>query len=313
MRHPANGCVALSVLMLMAGCVCPDSFREVPEPRVNRVADVAQVSRCQMQHYGATLLARADSAALVHALVQAGASVRGSIISNGKAYAGNPLVQAEQPEVIRALLRCGADVNAPAGAESATPLCAAVRRGQHQKTAMLIDAGAMLTQTDAEGESPLYIAAVRGDTEMCRMLLGAGAAVDIGRREDGISPLLGVLRAGYHEQLSRSKADEVALLLLDAGAQTAQTDADGNTALHYAGAGVVDRVLATGVSPDTPNHLGRTPLFFCKERAMVDALLRAGAQLQARDSEGASAFDVVPSPQVKSYLLFRGCRSGHAL
>ncbi len=299
--------------LLLVGCVCPDSFREVPEPRVRQVADVAEVSDCQMQHYGATLLARAESAALVEALVQAGADVHGNIIVNGHEYQGNPLVQAQKTEVLQALLRSGAAVNARCGDTGATPLCDALRKGQRAKVGVLLAAGANPGLADAKGESPLYIAAMRADVDMCRQLLGAGAAVDAGKSTDGTTPLMAVLRAAHEGKVPQSGADNVAQLLMDAGAQLASADSVGNTLLHYASPAVVHRLLAAGLPPDVTNHLGRTPLFCCKERAVVDALLGAGANVQARDADGASAFDVVPSPQIKSYLLFRGCRSGQAL
>ncbi len=299
--------------LVLSACVCPDSYREVPVPQVRQVEDVAKMSDCQLQHYGGTLLAKADSAEMVEALVQAGADVQGSIIADDREYAGNPLVQATKPEVLRALLKHGAAVDARGGAEKATPLCAAVRKHQHTKVGILLGAGATPGLADAKGETPLYIAALRADADMCRQLLRAGAPVDIGRAEGEISPLLGVMQAAHAGRLPQSEADTVAQVLMEAGAQVAVKDAGGNTLLHYASPALVHRLLAAGLAPDAANHLGQTPLFACKDRAVVDALLGAGADLQARDREGASAFDVVPSPQIKSYLLFRGCRSGQAL
>lgn len=306
-----------SILMvatcLLAACTCPDSFREVPTPQVRQVADVARVSDCQMKHYGATLLAKANSAEMVRALVKAGADVHGRVIVNNKVYPGNPLVQATKTEVLRELVRSGADVNARGGAADVTPLCAAIRNGQDEKAKLLLQAGAHPTLADSKGETPLYMAAMRGDADMCRLLLTAGAHVDAGLLADGTSPILGVQKAAHSGKMPLADAEPIVQMLMDAGAQVNVTDAEGNTLLHYATPGVVRRLLTAGLSPFATNNLGRTPLFSSQDRTIVDALLGAGADVQARDGEGATAFDVVPSAQVKSYLLFRGCRSGRAL
>lgn len=298
---------------LLVGCACPASFREVPAPQVKQVADVAGLSDCQVRHYGATLLAQADSAAMVQALVQAGANVHGQQIINGKEYPGSPLLHTSKPEVLRALLRSGADPNAAGGVQRYTPLCDAVRKGKAEKVQILLNAGAHASLADSKGESPLYTAAMRADTAMCRSLLGAGAAVDIGLQADGTTPLMALLRAAHTGKLPQAEAEATAMQLLSAGAAVDTVDAEGNTLLHYATPGLVQRLLAAGLSPHATNQLGRTPLFYSVDRSVVDALLAAGADIQAQDGEGNSAFDVVPSPQVKSYLLFRGCRSGKPL
>ncbi len=298
---------------MLVGCACPVSFLEVPAPQVKQPADVARLTDCQMRHYGATLLAQADSAAMVQALMQAGADVYGRQIINGKEYPGSPLLQANKSEVVRAMLRSGADPNAAGGVRLYTPLCDAVRKGNTQKVQMLLQAGAHPTLADSKGESPLYTAVMRADTAMCRQLLGAGAAVDIGLQSDGTSPLMALVRAAHAGKLPPAEADATAELLLSAGARVDMTDAEGNTLLHYATPALVQRLLSVGLSPHATNKLGRTPLFYSVDRTVVDALLGAGADIQAQDGEGNSAFDVVPSPQVKSYLLFRGCRSGKPL
>lgn len=310
--HMYRNGLLLAVCMLV-GCACPASFREVPTPQVKQPADVARLTDCQMRHYGATLLAQADSAAMVQALMQAGANVHGGQIINGREYPGSPLLQADKSEVVSALLRSGADPNAAGGVHRYTPLCDAVRKGKTQKVQMLLRAGAHPTLADSKGESPLYTAATRADAAMCRQLLEAGAAVDIGLQADGTSPLMALMRAAHAGKLPQAEADATAELLLTAGAQVDMTDAEGNTLLHYATPGLVQRLLSAGVSPHATNQMGRTPLFSALDRTVVDALLGAGADIQAQDGEGNSAFDVVPSPQVKSYLLFRGCRSGRFL
>jgi len=46
---------------------------------------------------------------------------------------------------------------------------------------------------------------------------------------------------------------------------------------------------------------------------LAEALLNAGAELNARDNAGNTAFDVISQAPVKSYLLVRGANSSNAL
>ncbi|MEO8371996.1 MAG: ankyrin repeat domain-containing protein [Candidatus Solibacter sp.] len=59
------------------------------------------------------------------------------------------------PEVVRTLVRAGANVNACEGSKSCTPLHMAARRGHDEIAAALLDCGAQLDPRDSVGETPL--------------------------------------------------------------------------------------------------------------------------------------------------------------
>ncbi len=59
------------------------------------------------------------------------------------------------PEVVRALVRAGADVNASGGVTRATALHMAARRGHVQIAQTLLDCGAAMDARDSKGDTPL--------------------------------------------------------------------------------------------------------------------------------------------------------------
>lgn len=59
------------------------------------------------------------------------------------------------PEVVRALVRAGADVNAHCGVTQATALHMAARRGHVEIARALLDSGAAVKARDRKGDTPL--------------------------------------------------------------------------------------------------------------------------------------------------------------
>ena len=99
------------------------------------------------------------------------------------------------------------------------------------------------------GTTPLLRAARGADLPAIERLTKAGALLDLPQR-DGITPLMAAVGAGASSIDTRGKfrtaleALETARALLEAGAAIDQTDARGRTALHYAaGAGYTDVAL----------------------------------------------------------------------
>jgi hemoglobin len=90
--------------------------------------------------------------------------------------------------VAEILVRRGADVNTPTGAEDQTPLHMAARRGNLAVAQALLDAGAALEARDKKGETPLRRAVNCGHPEFVSLLLARGADVNT-RDRQGRTPL----------------------------------------------------------------------------------------------------------------------------
>jgi truncated hemoglobin YjbI len=79
------------------------------------------------------------------------------------------------PEVVHALVRAGADVNACNGVTRATALHAAARRGHMEIARALLDSGATVNARDRKGDTPLQRAINCRKNGVSQLLLGRGA------------------------------------------------------------------------------------------------------------------------------------------
>lgn len=79
------------------------------------------------------------------------------------------------PEVVRALVRAGADVNACSGVTRATALHAAARRGHVEIARALLDSGAAVNPQDRNGDTPLQRAINCRKNGVSQLLLEHGA------------------------------------------------------------------------------------------------------------------------------------------
>lgn len=80
------------------------------------------------------------------------------------------------PEVVRALVQAGANVNACAGVTRATALHMAARRGHVEIARALLDSGAAVNARDRKGDTPLQRAINCRKNEVSQLLLERGAA-----------------------------------------------------------------------------------------------------------------------------------------
>ena len=94
-----------------------------------------------------------------------------------------------QPEVVKALLDAGADVNLPSRESmKVTPLASAAAAKQTEIARLLIARGANVNARAAGGHIPLHEASANGDVELVKLLIERGADINA-KTDDGKTPL----------------------------------------------------------------------------------------------------------------------------
>ena len=252
---------------------------------------------------------RTDNPTIVVLLLEAGADPNAR-----NDWGGTPLhrgVYNSNPVVTAHLLAAGADPNIRDN-DGQTPLHGAVSFGKRVLVSMLLDAGAdpSAITYDDDGWTPLHLAAVGDDPTLVATLLNAGAD-PVARSADGRTPL----HSAAYESGSRGVVS--ALLAGGAGGEF--------TTLHVAALTGDRAALTTALEedgdPDAADAYGWTPLHFAAlagrwtdEPMMVEDLVAAGADLEARDLNGMTPPDVLSryggKASVAAALLRAGAGQG---
>jgi len=219
------------------------------------------------------LAARGGHVALVERFIAEGAPIDARDLNGATAlYAA---AEAERPTTVAALLARGANPNLP-GRSGVSPLAAAAFRGNDRIVELLLSRGADPDHVDATGKAPIVYAAARGFALVVRRLLDAGVDAKA-RYGNDLTALMWA--AGHEDGVGERAALDVLALLLDADAPIDAVDNRGRTALMIAA------------------ELGRA--------AIVEALLKRGADRAIVDKGGKRAADLAASDGVREKLLAR--------
>ncbi|MEV7623401.1 ankyrin repeat domain-containing protein [Actinoplanes sp. NPDC089786] len=218
----------------------------------------------------------------------------------------------DELEIVAVLLALGARPDA-ATATGQTPLAMARSTGA---VAALCRAGASVHAADPAGVSALTSAAAAGSTEAVAELLRRGADVD---RPTALGQTALHGAAGCRAE---GPSGQIIDLLIAAGADPDEEDSDGHTPLMYAARDMnptgVERLVAAGADVNREAKSGSTAIMwavtaetgwsrdfmtvFARQRATVEALLAAGADVIATDTEGRTAADLSTSAAITELL-----------
>jgi len=293
--HPFG--VRLTLLLLFA-FLCPAAFAssDLADAAMNRNTSAVRALLQKKtdvnapQADGTTALhwaARWDDLELARTLVRAGANPR--VANRGGA---TPMFLAAlngTAPMIGFLLDAGADPNAPVLSNGETALMMAARTGKLDAINLLIQRGAKVNATEKlRGTNALMWAAEQGHSAVVRFLLDNGA--DIRAQSSVIRPIrrngLGFARDGSTDPMggltallfaARQGSLETVHVLIDVGADVAQTAVDGSAPLlvavqngHY---DIARLLLDRGAGSNQANDKGWTPLYLAV--ANRDALTTA--------------------------------------
>ncbi|WP_205182846.1 ankyrin repeat domain-containing protein [Burkholderia sp. LMG 13014] len=251
------------------------------------------------------LAARFGMHGLMADLITRGADAR--LYGDGLA----PIHMAADARAIGILVAAGADPNAPwkrEGVDMArgtTALHTAARDDRPELIEALLKAGADPNVRDRDGFTPLHYAASRSEI-VARQLLAAGAGDQI-RTASGLTAreLLEQHQPGLANELGLGSA-RLADQLLKGGAQPNAIGTGPKvrpvpqtTPLHlaamYDNPEMASLLLEYGANPNALDGKGLAPVHYAtgQSRALLEALVKGGADLQLKTPEGKTAADLL--------------------
>lgn len=157
----------------------------------------------------------------VEVLLQNGADAK---LVDGKGY--SPLHSAVgYPSIVKMLLHADPGNVNQQNEEGDTPLSLALKRGDLESTLVLLEHGADTNIPNKEGITPLFLAAKMGRLELVKTLFKHGSSVNAEGGEQDITPL---------HWAAHMEVEEVALYLIENGADVMARDKEGRTPLSMA-------------------------------------------------------------------------------
>jgi len=183
-----------------------------------------------------------------------------------------------------------------------TELVQAVRAGDVERTRQVLAAGADIHLRDGEGATLLMLASHAGNLPLVRALIKAGAEVNASDARGWTA----LMKAAYNAELDRGFAD-VAQALIDAGANVEMPITYGirplMLAAGYGETAVVETLLRAGADVMARNDGGLTALMMVKQKHYVDVInLLHEAERDAGVGEGSCSSKNEPGSKVVTFL-----------
>jgi ankyrin repeat protein len=272
---------------------------------------------------GSTLLMHAGAfgtAEAVKALLDAGADVNAR-----NSFEATALVwSAGDDAKVRLLVEHGADVNARTKLGRTPLMAAAACDGCSATVRYLLSKGADVNAKDGSGVGALQLAALAGDAKSVGLLLAAGSDAKASDLSGG-GPVMDALK-NCNEQaasaLIAKGADVNAALTFSGKVKFGPIQLVGmtplSTAAPYCDAAISRALLDFGAKPNAADVRGLTPLMLAvasesQNVERVRALLKAGADVNAKSATGETALDWAlkfGNPDVIAALRSAGAREG---
>ncbi len=165
-----------------------------------------------------------------------------------------------------------------------TPLELAIQRNNKDAVEILLKAGASITGKNARGETPIRQAAAANNWLMVQCILEHGTGND---SQDNAEFGYALMRAAANGQ------EELALALLDKGANPENSHSGGDSTIHFAIqnnlVSLLSELVLTPENRETKNKFGLTPLelaIHCNNITAVEILLKAGASITSKNAQG---------------------------
>jgi ankyrin len=206
---------------------------------------------------------------------------------------------------VRSLLAAGADVNEKFRGDY--PINIAALFGPTELVAALLDAGAGLEQQGRDGFYPLHNAVASGHSETVALLIKRGAVVDA-KEGRGRTPLLYFAATG-------GSNNEIARMLLAAGADPGSMDVDLNSALQHAALtnnpGLAELLISAHADLNHQSLRGETALHIAAHHLhseIAKALIAAGAGLNLKMVSGLTPLGDTDDQAMRQLLIEAGAK-----